>query len=532
MNSFSLISCKYIYSFFFFFFVLLVFISYYPCTQPPVYDITMSSQQSQKGSTSKLIPSLNLALIEKSEKLVKEAHLSAKESSRWRRTIPTSARIFNNMRLSRLSDIEIDSFRATSSKIRSSLSNISNRKLRKPLSSRLPPKKVHHQSSKKLNEETIDNEERKRRKRRRRRSSEFKGLYNNNNNNDSKQTYDVILSKLDCERMEELKDAFTIKNHELEFDEFVKVVWKFMNVTEGEESLVISALLQLFEDIDINDDKKMQWSEFSDFLAESQRHSSDQEAHLEKYEIDNFKKPFKVRGGTQIHQLKYSKYYDLIAILMVNSKQITIFNHEKTEIINTIRGHRNYIISCTFLDGFHGVQFASNIINDSNDSKNNKQQIIIATSGLDEFINIWLVTSSKKKKPIRLRQISVNIVHNILYWSNKRKILISADMNYNLNIWDSKLQTIIWQQNYHTNIIVDILLPNKTSLLLSASLDKTVVCFDLSSDRIKFTLNTHKRGLISIAYKSSLNMLVTAAAEHSYLYIIQHNIYVIYIYKK
>ena len=247
----------------------------------------------------------------------------------------------------------------------------------------------------------------------------------------------------------------------------MQVVWKFMNVKKGQEALVISSLLQLFEDIDINDDKKMQWNEFSDFLADKQRHSSDQEADLEKYEIDNFKKPFANRGGgSSIQQLKYSKFYDLIAILMVGSKQITIFNHQKTEIVNTIKGHRNHIICCEFLDGWQGIEFPRNMLNDLNHKelktkKNDKyknMQLIVATSGLDEQINIWLITC--KKKPMRLKAISVNIVHNLIQWNQKRNLFVTSDMNLNVNIWDNKLQNIVWQRKHHSNTIVDILLPN------------------------------------------------------------------------
>jgi len=318
--------------------------------------------------------------------------------------------------------------------------------------------------------------------------------------------------------MEELKTAFMDKNHELDLQDFVEVLWRYMDVAKGDEPRVIHALTELFEDIDINDDKKMQWSEFSDFLAASQRHARDSELELEKYEIDLMKKPFRFQGATDIQQLTYSKMYDLIALLMVNSKRVTIFDHQRNEIVNQVEGHRNHIINCAFLDGFDGIPFAgrghrSKDKEDDEQSSTKNIHIILATSGLDEVIIIWMVRYGRP--PVRLRTISVSNVHITLYWSNKRKLFVTADMKHTLYIWNSQIKDIVWQNHYHSDTIVDILLPFKTSIILSASLDSTVVAYDLTSDRVKFRVKVHKRGLIAMAYINSLHMLVTAAAEHS-----------------
>lgn len=336
----------------------------------------------------------------------------------------------------------------------------------------------------------------------------------------------MILSLLDVGRMEELKRAFVSKDHELSQKEFVSVVWSFLLVKPGEEGLVMNALTHLFRDIDINDDGKMQWSEFSDFLAASQRHSNDQEVALEKYEVDVSAKAFRFpTHGGDIQQLCYSKKYDLIAVLMHHSKEITIFDHQQNEVVNVVKGHRNHIVAMAFLDGFSGIAFPSNIIHSVGSSETKEKfknkPIIVASSGLDETIIIWLVPcDSSRKRPQRLRTISMNAVHTTVYWSNKRKLLVTADTAHRLYIWDSKLRSVVWKKHYHTDSIVDILLPCKTSILLSASLDTTVIAYDLSSDRVKFRLKAHKRGLIAMAYIGSLHMLVTAAAEHSRYYIL------------
>ena len=227
--------------------------------------------------------------------------------------------------------------------------------------------------------------------------------------------------------MEELKAAFIQKNHELDLKAFVEVLWQYLHVAEGQEARVVHALTELFEDIDINDDKKMQWSEFSDFLAASQRHARDSELDLEKYEIDLTTKPWRFQGATDIQQLTYSKMYDLIALLMVNSKKVTIFDHQRNEIVNQVKGHRNNIVSCAFLDGFDGIPFAGRghrskqKQDEETESVNYKNvHIIMATSGLDERIIIWMVRYGRE--PVRLRTINVNCVHITMFWSNKRKL--------------------------------------------------------------------------------------------------------------
>lgn len=94
-------------------------------------------------------------------------------------------------------------------------------------------------------------------------------------------SYD-ILSSLDCHRMKEIRQAFIAANNELNVEQFIKVVWPFINLSHFESKyLAVAALITFFEDIDINDDKKMQWNEFTDFLATVQQHSTDEEAVLE-----------------------------------------------------------------------------------------------------------------------------------------------------------------------------------------------------------------------------------------------------------
>jgi len=471
-----------------------------------ISEFTDFSRRQSDVSSMNNVPGLDLSMLSQSDKLVKQVKRSARDSLKSRRNIPRSSRIFNEIKTSPLDTDPADDLVAMPLTARSPSSDC-HRKKRVALSSRLPPPASKSSLS---------------RKPRRAKTHRVHG------HNDLEhrqcaaaamvQNHDVILSLLDCRKMEELRTAFMQKNHELDLADFVQVLWQYLNVTEGDEARVIHALTELFEDIDINDDQKMQWSEFSDFLAASQRHARDSEVDLEKYEVAE-EKPFRFQGATDIQQLIYSKMYDLIALLMVNSLKVTVFDHRRNEIVNELRGHRNHIVSCAFLDGFDGIAFAgrghrAKRVEDDGEGgpKHKDVRLIMATSGLDEVVIIWMVPY--RKKPVRLRTISVNCVQITMYWSNKRKLFVTADMKHTLFIWNSTLRDIVWENRLHSDSIVDILLPLKTSIILSASLDKTVVAYDLSSDRVKFRVTVHKRGLIAMAYISSLHMLVTAAAEH------------------
>ena len=40
------------------------------------------------------------------------------------------------------------------------------------------------------------------------------------------------------------------------------------------------------------------------------------------------------------------------------------------------------------------------------------------------------------------------------------RLFVTADMNHNMYIWNSELKDIVWENKYHTDTIVDILLPH------------------------------------------------------------------------
>merc|ERR1719419_767210 len=88
---------------------------------------------------------------------------------------------------------------------------------------------------------------------------------------------------------------------------------------------------------------------------------------------------------------------------MVNSLKVTVFDHRRNEIVNELRGHRNHIVSCAFLDGFDGIAFAgrghrAKRVEDDGEGgpKHKDVRLIMATSGLDEVVIIWMVPYRKK----------------------------------------------------------------------------------------------------------------------------------------
>ena len=104
-----------------------------------------------------------------------------------------------------------------------------------------------------------------------------------------------VVSLLECHKMEEIRQAFINADDELSFEQFTNVVWPFITTNKDNISneKIILALWELFQDIDINDDTQMQWSEFSDFLSASQQHSNDSHTDFHKYEFLVTRKPFR-----------------------------------------------------------------------------------------------------------------------------------------------------------------------------------------------------------------------------------------------
>lgn len=82
---------------------------------------------------------------------------------------------------------------------------------------------------------------------------------------------DTLLATLDNEKMPSLEKAFNRHTSGIPMQRFVELIECAIVSEKTDRVDVIRGLIRLFEDIDINGDGNMEWSEFTQYVVEIAR---------------------------------------------------------------------------------------------------------------------------------------------------------------------------------------------------------------------------------------------------------------------
>lgn len=84
-----------------------------------------------------------------------------------------------------------------------------------------------------------------------------------------KNTPTYLLSRLENEKLSPLNHAFVQQINGIDKHLFIEIVESAIEVESGDRLDVVFGLDELFEDIDINGDGKMEWSEFTQYIIDA-----------------------------------------------------------------------------------------------------------------------------------------------------------------------------------------------------------------------------------------------------------------------
>lgn len=84
-----------------------------------------------------------------------------------------------------------------------------------------------------------------------------------------KNTPTYLLSKLDNEKLSPLNHAFVQEINGIDKHLFIEIVESAIEVESGDRLDIVFGLDELFEEIDINGDGKMEWSEFTQYIIDA-----------------------------------------------------------------------------------------------------------------------------------------------------------------------------------------------------------------------------------------------------------------------
>jgi WD40 repeat protein len=342
-----------------------------------------------------------------------------------------------------------------------------------------------------------------------------------------------LMSLLDSSTLHNIKREFDFADKSLELEEFVEVMKANLSPSiqqEIGEVRLAAYLCEFFSSVDINGDNKMNWNEFTNYIADAgmNKYSSGQNGDsgnsaankqpdhssyaANGLQIDPYQPSAlhdKNKYDAAIEKLFYFDNLDHLLLVEKGSSKFSVFGGKKLSKICSVHTNSPQLLACEYLDSYNYV----------------------ATTATDRIIQFWDPWDYYRKLPVSIicrdtvLAMRYNSGFNALFTADENKVIHTykfgpeiekAALNSaNNNNKNYSAQLTGNPMTGHSDLVLDLLALSSQSCLASASLDKTVALWDITTQTLHSTLKGHKRGVFQLSYNNEFHCLVSAACEHS-----------------
>jgi len=297
----------------------------------------------------------------------------------------------------------------------------------------------------------------------------------------------------------------------------------------------LSALIEMFEEIDYNDDKKVSFEEFINFLINSAKTKRFGTNWYKKYK---FKKVMQSSSSEEsVKKICYFPKWDRI---------VTCGRTKKCKVINPAKDYRTEHV----LPDHEGTILNAEYIDDHD---------LLVTSSADLCVRFWSLNEQTRHFDLKYyKTCNRTGSQTVLKYSSHYNTLFTGSRTGHLNYWrysevksdsssfekdplkatavsDKQHMFIAHESNsdrIHDNVITDMLVLHHDNKLVTCSQDSLIKIHDLEklSDGKSYKVNLnsckklegHKKGVFSLAWNSAYHFLVSAGFEHEALVWVSH----------
>lgn len=328
---------------------------------------------------------------------------------------------------------------------------------------------------------------------------------------DMKKDSSDILSMLQGrarDTLKEIKDYFESKGDDgLLIEQFVYIMLKKLKYEEKDKNDLVSSLIDLFDQIDVNGDKHLEWVEFTGFIIEIgllDKESSDVNI-IKRY------KPSAIEDGDR-HEAEISKIYyfrkqSQIATIEKDSFKLKFFDIKKQANKwrpNEILVHTGVVTSAEYIEDWD----------------------VLATTTDNNLVNFW---KHHDGYVFRNRVTTPEAQLCSAYNGKGSKLLYTAGCDSVVHAYDpspespareamhSEVATSLTgddRRTGHTGQVMDLVMLPMHNGIVSGGTDKLICIWSLDKLELVRQLEGHRKGIHTLDWAEEVSLIFSGGTEH------------------
>lgn len=342
----------------------------------------------------------------------------------------------------------------------------------------------------------------------------------------------ISINLLDYRKLSKIKKDFKLKKEGLQIHQFINIMLHHLPEIEDQVSLV-SSLNELFAEIDVNDDKHLEWDEFSNYIIEIGLAQKDQGF----VEIIKNYKPSEWRDTVKHdNDIEYSSFFSTTKHLLVterDNKKFKIYNMKNGKFEREVKGHTGAIISACHILEKNIVATSSNdmtIILWEDTNYNLIQKISspilpisltyyqnnLYAGGPEGMIQYWNLQDLQQKLPQSHSFVKTGVythgleVVTAMMPIDDLKLLVTSDMNGQIILWNVPAFDGNRKMKKLAKGIYSLDWSSKFSSFFSAGLDRAAYVWNPYVTKYIYKLSGHIHSLVGVKCVPDSIQLVTA----------------------
>ncbi|KAL7679106.1 putative quinoprotein alcohol dehydrogenase-like superfamily [Plasmopara halstedii] len=360
--------------------------------------------------------------------------------------------------------------------------------------------------------------------------------------------------------------------HGLPLVEFVEIVLSGLPHfdTLDEKIATVSALIDLFEEIDINGDSVMEFKEFTSFCVEAGMTAPRTQGTTLKHRYQRDpKSTFKTTAGsivptlssisravnlpsTKISNLKWSADFRMFLVIENSAQSVKFFTGEGKFVTDvSVRSSGSKVttsdssikIDKSILNGVFGKDKKSVLMPPSATPLETLSLSILdavfiyrflwlAVSTTDSVISFYKLNESRRQLSPRNTPRSKNfeLLQNLgilattpqkmLRFCESSALLLGSGNDFIVNVWkivDIETKILLRRLSGHFDLVMDALEVPLHDLLVTCDLQHSIQLWNLSDGRNRGSLVAHERGIRQLCYSKQHDLLLSAGFEYDVL---------------